>query len=280
MIYNTDPILPSLTYAQRIIELRENPVLACRAFKSRVDNIIKHIWGGKCKPIGKLRDFWVRIESQNRGSLHAHIILWCLLYYLNKKLTGEELTCLTSGDYTILDKLKDDELKAILIERLNIDNNDGILSAEPQQVQVYDTENETQNDEVEEQNLADCITKLEKLKLKQSRALVADIASQYVTAMIPTEFGDNTNTPIEPDSQDHSSLQIFRYDGDDEEFSKDLRGMMLSVQMHDPNHRASCWKKGNFCRFHFPRPLSAKTELKFVKLKGISPQINLNQNIL
>lgn len=277
MIYNDSPTLPTLTYAQRIIELRENPVLACRAFKARLDNIIKYIWQGKYQPIGKLQDFWVRIESQNRGSLHAHIILWCILYFLKKKLTGEELTSLTSGDYAFLDKVTDEELKAIINERLNIHTTGGMSSPlsqdndikhELQSVGASDTESNTESDTESDNAESRKKFKLLKLKLKESRSIVAEIASQYVTANIPTGFED-VNTPISQDSDDHSSLQTFEYNGDDDEFLQDLRGMMLSVQMHDENHRSTCWKKGNFCRFYFPRPLSDKTELKFVKLKGI-----------
>ena len=54
----------SLSYADRVILLRENPVLACRSFKSRIENIIRYIWDGASKPLGDLIDYWVRIEFQ------------------------------------------------------------------------------------------------------------------------------------------------------------------------------------------------------------------------
>ena len=68
--YKTD-----LSYTERIKALELNPVLAARAFKSRIENIIKYIWMGKSEPLGEVIDYWLRIELQNRGSLHCMLIL-------------------------------------------------------------------------------------------------------------------------------------------------------------------------------------------------------------
>jgi hypothetical protein len=76
----------SLPYEERQRALRDNPVLACRMFRSRINNILKYILKGDSHPVGYLVDWWFRIEFQNRGSLHVHAILWTLLYYqMNKK---------------------------------------------------------------------------------------------------------------------------------------------------------------------------------------------------
>jgi len=90
-----------LTYEERAKALHDNPVLAARMFKSRVDNILKYILQGSSHPLGFLTDWWFRVEFQNRGSLHVHTILWALLHFrLGDKewWNGDELTGLLAGD--------------------------------------------------------------------------------------------------------------------------------------------------------------------------------------
>ena len=89
-----------LSFEERQRALRDNPVIACRMFRSRIENIIKYILCGDSHPIGYLIDWWFRIEFQNRGSLHVHSILWALLHYeLGDKVwwDGDELCSLVAG---------------------------------------------------------------------------------------------------------------------------------------------------------------------------------------
>ena len=77
--------------------------MACRMFRSRIDNILKYIIKGDSHPIGYLVDWWFRIEFQNRGSLHVHAILWALLHYqMGDKnwWDGDELCNLVAGVMT------------------------------------------------------------------------------------------------------------------------------------------------------------------------------------
>ena len=86
---------------------------------------------------------------------------------------------------------------------------------------------------------------------------------------------------IDKQSLDHASLSQkqfetpvdipfdFDYSLCCESEQRDLRNLLHSVQIHDRHHRTSCKKKGDFCRFHFPWPKRDKTEIKYVKLKGM-----------
>jgi len=54
-------------------------VLAARAFRARHHNFREYIILGKAHPLGPVTDWFERIESQARGTLHAHSIRWSLL---------------------------------------------------------------------------------------------------------------------------------------------------------------------------------------------------------
>ena len=251
--------------------LRDNPVLAARAFKSRIDNIVQYIWQGKSKPLGEIIDFWIRIEFQNRGSLHAHVILWCLLYYLKSELNGTELTKLMRGDITFIDDPNSkysDDLKSVVKEMINAGETETPLYCQecgtdfPTVPKTHDLFSSFNVDAGMEDN---------KELLRRCRNLVADIVSNYAKAILPdsNNINDEENNAIPCDSDLHGSLEDFDYeDITDEELIESLRNIILSVQQHDVNHRKSCFKKGHFCRFYFPRILLDKTVIKFVKLKG------------
>ena len=56
-----------LSLDERKKALQDNPVLAARMFKIRVECILKFIIKGDCHPLGFLLDHWMRIEFQSRG---------------------------------------------------------------------------------------------------------------------------------------------------------------------------------------------------------------------
>ena len=55
--------------------LRSNPVTTMRMFDKRVDELYK-FFKSAAQPLGKLVDFFYRLEWQHRGSPHIHSILW------------------------------------------------------------------------------------------------------------------------------------------------------------------------------------------------------------
>lgn len=56
--------------------LKENPVWAVRHFMERFDAFLSEIIMGEAKPFGTVVDYWRRTESQQRLSLHIHMLLW------------------------------------------------------------------------------------------------------------------------------------------------------------------------------------------------------------
>ncbi len=69
-----------LSMAERRKLLNSNSTMACRMFRERIECLLKRIiLKGKFKPLGRVIDWWFRVEFQSRGSLHVHSILWALL---------------------------------------------------------------------------------------------------------------------------------------------------------------------------------------------------------
>ena len=56
--------------------MRKDPLLTSLHFERRWRAFLKYILKGKTKPLGKLNDYFARIEHRNGGSPHLHIFLW------------------------------------------------------------------------------------------------------------------------------------------------------------------------------------------------------------
>ncbi|XP_073714148.1 uncharacterized protein [Misgurnus anguillicaudatus] len=56
--------------------LRSNPVTVMRMFEKRVDALMTHLLLSPAQPIGKVEDYFYRVEFQARGSPHIHLLAW------------------------------------------------------------------------------------------------------------------------------------------------------------------------------------------------------------
>ena len=72
----SDQDVENLTWEQKCMWLRTNPVTAARHFDHRLQTFMKMIILGNSHPIGQIQDFKYRIEFQQRGSPHAHMLIW------------------------------------------------------------------------------------------------------------------------------------------------------------------------------------------------------------
>lgn len=71
---NIDPSQLSLHDRQLLVE--NNPVTVSRVFNKEVQNFIRLLKSGDAFNGYKAKDYWYRIEWQQRGSPHLHLILW------------------------------------------------------------------------------------------------------------------------------------------------------------------------------------------------------------
>ena len=72
----SDEDVKNLSFDQRSMWLRSNPVTAARHFHYRLELLFNDILKSKARPLGELMDYVIRIEFQARGSPHAHTLLW------------------------------------------------------------------------------------------------------------------------------------------------------------------------------------------------------------
>ena len=72
----TDKEIKGLTWQEKTKLVQRDPVTCSRYFDHRVQEFLNAILKSNCEPIGKLRDFFYRVEFQQRGSPHIHMLVW------------------------------------------------------------------------------------------------------------------------------------------------------------------------------------------------------------
>ena len=72
----TDKDIEGLTWQEKTKLVQRDPVTCSRYFDHRVQEFLNAILKSSCEPIGKLRDFFYRVEFQQRGSPHIHMLVW------------------------------------------------------------------------------------------------------------------------------------------------------------------------------------------------------------
>ena len=70
----TDIDIEGLTWQEKNKACSERP--SDIYFDHRVQEFLNTILKSNCEPIGKLRDFFYRVEFQQRGSPHIHMLVW------------------------------------------------------------------------------------------------------------------------------------------------------------------------------------------------------------
>lgn len=72
----TDEEIEAMKWGQRAKLIRENPVACARIFNHKVASLFKHLLLKCPEMLGGVEDFFWRVESQQRGSLHLHGLMW------------------------------------------------------------------------------------------------------------------------------------------------------------------------------------------------------------
>ena len=252
--------------------------MACRMFRSRIDNILKYIFKGDSHPIGFLVDWWFRIEFQNRGSLHVHAILWALLYFqMGEKQwwDGDELCNLVAGLVPSTEDLIEEFSKLQEGAKIIVNSDDENDECNHVDISSGDSgEEKTFFNKANCKNLPVASTENKKEYTRNCRALTAKIIDPYISGCVPSNDNfkptEQSNLkPIPMDSLHHASLTEFNYEDCTVSECEELKQMLASVNLHAETHRKSCFKGGRKnCRANFPRGLREKTVVKFVKLKG------------
>ena len=67
--------LEHLTWQEKTKLVQKDPVTCSRYFDHRVQEFLNTVLKSSCEPIGKLLDFFYRVEFQQRGSPHIHMLV-------------------------------------------------------------------------------------------------------------------------------------------------------------------------------------------------------------
>ena len=72
----SDEDLSNLTWVEKCKLVKSDPVTCARYFHNRVQVFFEQVLQSELKPLGHIRDFFYRVEFQQRGSPHIHMLLW------------------------------------------------------------------------------------------------------------------------------------------------------------------------------------------------------------
>lgn len=66
----------NLSWHEKCRLIKSDPVTCARYFEYRVQKFLSTIMMGPCKPLGDIKDYFYRVEFQQRGSPHIHMVSW------------------------------------------------------------------------------------------------------------------------------------------------------------------------------------------------------------
>ena len=73
--YTSDEI-EEMDWEDKCRLIRSDPVTCSRYFDNRVNEFLNYVLKSSHNPLGKVTDYFTRIEFQKRGSPHVHMLLW------------------------------------------------------------------------------------------------------------------------------------------------------------------------------------------------------------
>lgn len=72
----TDEEVSALTWEEKCILIKSDPVTCARYLEHRFQTFLVNVMKSKMNPIGENVDLFYRVEFQQRGSPHVHILIW------------------------------------------------------------------------------------------------------------------------------------------------------------------------------------------------------------
>ena len=100
--------------------VQQDPLMVATHFSRRFDALMKFIINGDQQPLGKVQDYFIRIEFQNRGSPHYHIIFWIegVPKNIDNQTAPALKTYIEKVIHTNLPGINDDAILHALVSRL------------------------------------------------------------------------------------------------------------------------------------------------------------------
>ena len=72
----TDEELENLNWEEKCRLIQSDPVTCARHFDYQFNTFLKQFLLSKIAPIGKIKDWFYRVEYQQRGSRDVHMLMW------------------------------------------------------------------------------------------------------------------------------------------------------------------------------------------------------------
>ena len=105
----SDEEIENLSWQEKTKLVQKDPVTCSRYFDHRVQEFLNTVLKSSCEPIGKVKDYFYRVEFQQRGSLHIHMLVWIEKAPNLERSSRQEieqfvdnyLTCSTDNEETV-----------------------------------------------------------------------------------------------------------------------------------------------------------------------------------
>lgn len=68
--------IDGLSWQEKCQFIKSDPVTCARYFQNRLQIFIKHVLNDPSCPKGEIEDYYYRVEFQQRGSPHIHMVIW------------------------------------------------------------------------------------------------------------------------------------------------------------------------------------------------------------
>ena len=72
----SDKDTEGLIWQEKTRLVQKDPMTCSRYFDYRVQEFLNTILKSDCEPVGKLRYFFYRVQFEQRGSPHIHMLVW------------------------------------------------------------------------------------------------------------------------------------------------------------------------------------------------------------
>ena len=76
MLAKLNDRIENLSWQEKTKLVQKDPVTCSRYFDHRVQEFLNTVLKSSCEPIGKLLYYFYRVEFQQRGSPHIHMLVW------------------------------------------------------------------------------------------------------------------------------------------------------------------------------------------------------------
>ena len=72
----TDTHLENMNWDEKCRLIQSDPVSCARHFDYQISQFLTNFLLNKCQPLGRISDWFYRVEFQQRGSPHIHMLIW------------------------------------------------------------------------------------------------------------------------------------------------------------------------------------------------------------